>query len=252
MAFVRRASRSGGSRLARAARGAGLAALAALAVASAPPARALPIAPLFFEGPGGFGFAAEAAGGVPVAGTVTPESRWMLAGGRSTFTGPGLVVQNQLSRVHQNPQAAGITPNVADPLIADSTWTVRNETGAPLAGAHLVFTAIDIDDRYPGLLAGLDGALLEILHYSSGGTDYVFGAIELPSLGVGQSVDLTVRYVVAGLVDYDAETNSFLLPRLGIAGVVVPEPAAIGAIAIGLAGLATWRRARSPSRSARA
>jgi hypothetical protein len=63
----------------------------------------------------------------------------------------------------------------------------------------------------------------------------------LPSLGVGQSVDLTVRYVVAGALDYDAESNSFVLPRLGIAGLVVPEPMPLVALALGLLALAGAR-----------
>lgn len=241
-----------GKQRGRFARGAALAAAATLVIFAASGARALSFTPLFYQGPGGFGFAHEAVAGMPVAGTASPESRWLLAGGRSTFTGPGLVVRSQLSAVLQNPQAVGQTPTTANPLIADSLWTVRNDTGATFAGGFLVFTSIDIDGRYPGLVAGLDGALLEILEYSSGGTDYVFGAVALPRLGVGQSVDLTVRYVVAGLLDYDAETNSFLLPRLGIAGLVVPEPAVIGALGFGLAALGAWRRARSPARSSSA
>ena len=107
---------------------------------------------------------------------------------------------------------------------------------------------MDVDGSYPGLAAGLDGALLDILHYSSGGTEYFFGAVALPSLGVGQSVDLTVRYIVAGPLAYDAETNAYDLPRLGIAGLLVPEPATLGSIALGIAGLAAVRRRSRRSR----
>jgi hypothetical protein len=216
------------------------------AVASS--AGAISIAPLFFDGPGGFGFSNASVAHLPVSASATPASAWLLAGGRSALTQPGLAIDNHLSLIHANPQGLGETPNAANPLIADSTWTVTNETGRILPGGYLVFTTIDADRRYPGLQAGLDGALLEILEYSSAGTDYAFGAIELPRLGVGQSVDLTVRYVVAGLLDYDPETNSYVLPRLGVAGLSVPEPTALVGIALGLGALAGARRSRSSRR----
>jgi hypothetical protein len=224
---------------------AGAIALAASLVLGVGAARAISVSPLFFDGPSGFGFSPEAVAALPVSASADAESHWLLAGARSLLSGPGLVVSNHLSIVHSNPQGLGQTPDESNPLVADSTWTVTNETGAPLPGGYLVFTTIDLDHRYDGLRAGLDGALLEIVDYSFAGTEYAFGAVELPFLGVGQSVDLTVRYVVAGLLDYDAETNSYVLPRLGIAGLVVPEPAAIGAIGLGLAMLAARRRAGS-------
>lgn len=204
--------------------------------------------PLYFDGPGGFGFSAAAVAGLPIASTADANSPWILAGGRAVLSEPGLVVDSQLSVIHSNPQGTGETPTEANPLVADSTWTLTNETGAPLPASFLVFMTNDIDGRYDGLRAGLDGALLEIVEYSFGGTDYAFGAIELPSLGVGQSVDVTVRYVVAGRLDYDAQANAFILPRLGIAAFVVPEPAAIGGIGLGLVLLALGRSGSRRSR----
>ena len=62
-------------------------------------ANALSVAPLYFGGLGGFGFSAAAVAGLPVAATATPESRWLLAGGRSVLTEPGLVIDNQLTIV---------------------------------------------------------------------------------------------------------------------------------------------------------
>lgn len=213
-------------------------------------ARALSVSPLYFDGPGGFGFAMDAVAHMPVSATAAADSRWLQAGGRALLSRSGLVVDPHLVAIHANPQGFGTTPSEADPLIADSIWTVTNETGQTLPAGFLVFTSIDIDHRYDGLRAGLDGALLEIVDYSFGGSDYAFGAVELPRLGVGQSVDLTVRYVVAGLLDYDAETNSYVLPRLGIAGLAVPEPTTLTGIALGLAALAggrlSSRRSRSP------
>lgn len=219
-----------------------LLALALLAIPA--PAGAISVDALFFDGPYGFGFSAGAVAALPTARVIGPEDGWLLAGGPGSFEGGGLLVSNHLSAVHSNPQGGGRTPNAADPLVADSVWTVTNQTGQPIPEGFLLFTRIDQDGRYPGLVAGLDGALLEILEYSSASTDYFFGGVRLPSLGVGESFDLTVRYVVAGAVDYDAETNSYLLPRLGIAGLVVPEPVTLSALALGLAVLAGARARR--------
>lgn len=205
---------------------------------------ALSVHPLFFQGPDGFGFRATAVAGMPVVPEVGPEHRWLRAGARQFVSGPGLIVSNRLSAVHENPQGQGRSPSEADPFIVDSTWTVSNQTGTPLAGSLLVFMTIDTDGRYPGLRAGLDGDLLQIVEYSYNGTEYFFGGMWLPSLGVGQSVDLTVRYVVAGSLDYDAESNAFVLPRLGIAGLVVPEPMPLAGIALGLLGMVGARALR--------
>jgi len=219
--------------------------LAALLLLVVPtPAIAISVNALFFDGPYGYGFSAGSVAALATARIIGPEDAWLLAGGAGSFEGGGLVVSNRLSAVHSNPQAGGRTPDSIDPLVADSIWTVTNQTGQPIPEGFLLFTLIDQDERYPGLVAGLDGALLEILEYSSAGTDYFFGGVRLPSLGVGESFDLTVRYVVAGAIDYDAETNSYLLPRLGIAGLVVPEPITLSAIALGLAALAGGRARR--------
>jgi hypothetical protein len=222
-------------------------------IAFAAAAHATSITPLYFDGPSGYGFAPAEVAALGVSATAGPSSHWILAGGRSLLPGPGLHVDNHLSTILSNPQATGGTPTAANPFVADSTWTVTNDTSAAITGAYLVFTAIDIDGRYHGALpAGLDGALLKIVDYSSAGTNYAFGAIPLPNLGVGQSADLLVRYVVAGPLDYDAETNAYVLPRLGVSGLVVPEPAAIAGIALGLALLAAGRvgsrRSRASSR----
>jgi hypothetical protein len=230
--------------------GAALALAGAIALGGA--AHAISVTPLFFDGPGGFGFAPADVVGLHVSASANASSHWVLAGGHALLPGPGLHIDNHLSTIHSNPQGTGGTPSEANPFVADSTWTVTNDTGAPIYDGYLVFTTLDIDARYHGLLAGLDGALLEIVDYSSAGTDYAFGAIPLPNLGVGQSTDLTVRYVVAGPLDYDAEANAYVLPRLGVAGLVVPEPAAIAGIGLGLALLgarrAGSRRSRPSSR----
>jgi hypothetical protein len=215
---------------------------------AARPAAAISVDALFFDGLAGFGFSAGTVGGRPIAAHADADDRWVPAGGRALMDGVGLVVDSQLVAVHSNPQGAGRTPSGEDPLVADSVWRVTNATGSALPPGYLVFTAIDVDKEYPGLDAGLDGALLDILQYSSGQADYFFGAVALPGLGVGQSFDLTVRYVVAGTLGYDAEANAYRLPRLGIAGLMVPEPITASALALGLGALAAARRRTSASR----
>ena len=42
---------------------------------------------------------------------------------------------------------------------------------------------------------------LELLEYSSGGVDYLFGVMKLPDLGDGEFVNVDVRYVVAGKLE---------------------------------------------------
>jgi hypothetical protein len=66
--------------------------------------------------------------------------------------------------VHQNPGQ----PSFASPLIADSSWTIRNESGRALTRPLLVFTSVDPQDAYPIALppTGLDSDLLAILRYS--------------------------------------------------------------------------------------
>jgi hypothetical protein len=218
--------------------------LAMVLLAVPAPAGAISVDALFFDGPYGYGFSAASVAARAKARVIGPEDEWLLAGGPGSFEGSGLVVANQLSAVHSNPQAGRRTPSAIDPLVADSVWTVTNRTDQAIPEGFLLFTLIDQDRRYPGLVAGLDGALLEILEYSSAGTDYFFGGARLPALGVGESFDLTVRYIVAGAVDYDPETNSYRLPRLGLAGLVVPEPITLSALALGLAALAGERARR--------
>ena len=205
------------------------------------------IDPLYFNGPSRFGFTATelASAGLSVAGVASPLDTWLSAGSQSLTPLPTVGVDQHLATVYSNPQAAGHTPSLTDPVIADSTWTVRNNGTTPLPASYLVFVQADPANQYPGMPIGLDGDLLSILDYSYGGTDYLFGAIPLPALGVGQSFDVTVRYVVAGRLDYDAGQGAYLLPRFGLSDLVlpVPEPGTATALALGLVAIGGCRRA---------
>lgn len=221
-------------------------ALAALVVLASRDASALSIAdvsPLYFRGPSGFGFLAAdvAAAGFAPSFTASPSDDWVSAGSG----GQALSIAQRLVAIHQNPQRAGRTPSPADPWIVDSLWTVRNDSGRDLPSGLLVFTQGDAIERYPGVPVALDGDLLSILDYSAGGVDYFFGAAVLPSLGEGQSVDVLVRYVAGGLLDYDAGRNAYVLPTLGLYGLVapIPEPGTAIALALGLVALGAGARA---------
>lgn len=210
-------------------------------------ARALSITdidPLFFNGPNRFGFTAADVShfGLVATATATPRDTWTSAGGRGLTPQPALGIDQSLTKVQANPMAAGRTPSATDPIIVDSLWTVHNDSGKPLPASYLVFLQADPLGEYPGMPIGLDGDLLSIVDYSAQGIDYLFGAIRLPGLGVGQSFDFPVRYVVGGTLDYDAGRNQFLLPRFGLSGLVVPEPASGIALALGLIGLAIGAR----------
>lgn len=235
--------------------------IAAAFALGAGPARALAISdihPLYFSGPGGFGFSSTAVGalGKQPEFSATPASSFLDAGGRAAGALPGpplLIEQQRITAIHRNPQAAGRVPSVADPLVIDSQWTLRNDSGSVLPAGFLLFLLGDSRSplQYPGLKIGLDGDLLSIVEYSAGGVGYLFGAVRLPSLGAGQSIDFPVRYVVGGRLDYDAARNSFVLPQLGLSGLLVPEPGTAAALGLGLAALGARRGARRASASAR-
>ena len=114
----------------------------------------------------------------------------------------------------------------------------------------LVFTSVDPAGLYPIALPmlGVDGVLVDLVSYNAGGIDYLFGAADLGTLDVGDSVDVTVRYIVGGPL---AGGSDGLLPALGVSVLgsyaLVPEPTTGALVALGLAGLAAGARRRPRS-----
>jgi hypothetical protein len=232
-------------RCARAARG--LLSAAAALVLAATSASALSIGdtrPLWFDGPDRYGFdaAAVAAAGFSPIYSADAEDSWLDAGD-SRLDLP-IAIDVDLGKVHKNPQARGGTPTRNKPVIADSTWTVTNESGAALDDALLVFTLGDSSGRRRPKPVALDGNLVEILEYSHEGVDYRFGAVRLGDLAPGASTTLTVRYIVGARLA--RKRDRLLLPPLGVSTVtgwtLVPEPATAAALGLGLLALGVARR----------
>jgi hypothetical protein len=228
----------------------------ALALLLAPAAGALTIgdiSELYFTGPSGFGFDAgdATAAGFGRSFRAGPSDDWIEAGEKSLGL-PIRITQN-LGTIHQDPEGDGETPGTGNPYIADSRWTVKNKTGRDLLAPLLVFTLVDPLDSYPDVPTGLDGDLLQILEYSSAGVDYLFGVVALPDLEENGSVDIDVRYVVAGPLEDD------FLPPLGLMALgsyemLVPEPGGLllwgSLLALGVgSGLARRRRSQHSSSS---
>jgi hypothetical protein len=179
----------------------------------------------------------------------TGAGRFIAQGACSGKDAYDVSIAQALVTVHQNPQARGQTPTPSDPFIADARWTVTNTSDAAFGDQTLLmFTNVDLSDYsgslvpggYPDLLTGLDQGLLEIVEHSVDGTDYFYGAAPLGSLGIGESVQVTVRYIVGeGLMPI--VNNQLVMPPLSVLTLSVPEPATMLLLALGLAGL-RWRR----------
>jgi hypothetical protein len=241
---------------------AALAAAIALAWA-AQPARALSIGgaggpalgvdPVYFNGFGVFGL--DPSGLTPDYYASAPVSFLSAA----NATGADLqVTQNLQQPPWQHPQDpansrnpgtnGGVpsTPTTARPFVADSVWTIRNTSGRALADVLLLFTRTIPGNGYPALDVALDDSIVSVLSYTN--LDEVtrdYAAVALGDLAPGQSVDILVRYIVAGPLP--VVSSRYLMPSLGLAGIEgfrpVPEPATVLLMAGGLAWLAARRRA---------
>ena len=203
--------------------------------------------PLFFKGPDGYGFlpADVYKAGLAERFEADPEDGWLDAGKKSPNV--DLAISVDLQQVYKDPNRKGKKPTAANPIIADSVWTVTNTTGEALEDVLLVFTLGNTSGKKSKKLVGLDGNLVDILAYSNDGVDYLFGVVSLGDLaaeGPGSSVDIDVRYLVAGRLGRNG--NHSVLPRLGTSAVTgytqVPEPATAALLALGLAALAAARR----------
>lgn len=196
------------------------------------PATALTVAeitPFFFDADAGFDVAGVSGAGRTAAFGATPDDAW-------TAADVGIRIDQRITRVHQLP--GGFTLDT--PAIVDSTWTITNTGADELIAALLVFTSLDPLDAYaPGgskPLQGLDGDLLQLLAYSHSGMDYLFGAAPLPDLSVGESAEVTVRYVVASPLR--TQGGSRLLAPMGVSllrsYVRLPEPSTLLLMSMGL------------------
>ena len=151
------------------------------------------------------------------------------------------VVQNpQRPQESQNPQTSEGTPTPAVPFVADSNWTVRNETSSTLTNPWLLFTAIDFTGGYPKLPVALDQLIYDLVQIGDGSGAAWYGALPLGTLSPGEETTLRVRYIVAG--DLPDEGGSLVSPPFGVSGLLVPEPATLTLAGIGLVALAFARR----------
>lgn len=252
----------------RGAIGAGVVAVGVLVAGSASALTITDTNPIFFLGGGLYGFseAAIEAAGLEVADHATPADQFLTAG--NVIYGPQLSITQSLGPIYQNPQAAYQDPaggcqegdvcqTPQNPFIADSTWTVTNNTGRDLAWVMLVVTRVSLTDGYPDIPVALDGNRIFILEYAAGGETYYFAMISLGPLGNGdgsagehpQSTQFTMRYIVGG--DMPFSGNVQVMPPLGVYGLEraggppIPEPATALLVASGLMALAMAKRSRA-------
>lgn len=143
-----------------------------------------------------------------------------------------------------NPQTPQGTPTEGVPFVADSMWSVQNTSSVGLGETWLLFTSVDFTEGYPAVSVALDQFLYEVAALGEGDGASYFGSIALGPMGPGETKTLRVRYIVAG--DLPDEGGSLVTPPLGVSGLVVPEPATLPLLALGLAALARLAERRRP------
>lgn len=225
--------------------------------------------PVFFLGSGQFGFAKAAldAANESIAATADSNDDFLSAG--NALYAPELSITQSLGPVHQNPQAAYQSPSTgcqagdvcqtpSNPFIADSTWTVTNQSGRDLENLFLVFLMVDLSGGYPNIPVAVDGNQMQFLEYQAGSQKYYFAMVSLGALGDGladgesvehaQSTQFTMRYIVGGDMIFNGATQ--VMPPLGVYGLErdaapVPEPGTALLVAVGFVGLAMAKRSRA-------
>ncbi len=154
------------------------------------------------------------------------------------------VIQNpQEPSASLNPQVPQGTPTQAVPFVADSTWTVQNDSGVSIANAYLLFTSVDFSGGYPNVLMALDQNKYEVASVGAGTDEAFYGALALGNLAPGATTQVTVRYIVAGNLPDDG--TDLITPPLGVAGLTnVPEPTALVLVSVGLGAMSLVQRRR--------
>lgn len=212
--------------------------------------------PIYFNSGGNFGLIA----GPSFNFAATSTSDWFLVG-----SGQALSIQTTLQTpVLQNPQfpssslnPTGLhgTPSATNPFVADSIWTVTNNTKGALNNAYLVFESVSLAPTallpggYPNIPVGIDKNLFSIVQYTYPGatTPLFFGALSLGSLGANgtsdDSTQIRVRYILAGALP--ASGANLVTPPFTVAALVnVPEPSTLVLLGSGLALFAAASRRR--------
>jgi len=212
--------------------------------------------PVYFNSGGNFGLIT----GPSFNFSATSANDWRLVG-----PGQDLSIQiNLQTPVLQNPQFPSNsmnptgpqgTPTAATPFVADSLWTVTNNTEGSLNNAYLIFEAVSlapttlVPGGYPDIQVGIDKNLFSIVQYTYPGakTPLFFGALSLGSLsGFGTAHDSTqirVRYIVAGALPLNGA--NLVMPPFTVAALInVPEPSPLVLLGSGLALFAAAGRRR--------
>jgi hypothetical protein len=154
------------------------------------------------------------------------------------------VFQNpQFPAKSQNPQVPQGAPTPAVPVVADSIWTVQNNSGVSITDAYLLFTSVDFSGGYPDVLMALDQNKYEVVSVGAGPDEAFYGALALGNLAPGASTQVTVRYIVASNLPDDG--TDLIAPPLGVAGLTnVPEPTALVLVSVGLGAMSLVQRHR--------
>lgn len=199
--------------------------------------------PLYFEGPGAWGFSVGDLVGMPIAVVVDGSHSWDSAGDPALL--PSLEVTTTLVGL-LGPEPP--LPSFASPLLAVVEYTVTNTTGTALDGELLVFTLGAVDgtpDPWPFIEPhefGIDSPDLVLVHAAP----YYFGALPLPAMAPGDVHVFQLVHVVADAL------GGTVVPTPGLAllvseSVSVPEPR-LGLL-LGLVAGAAMLRARRTRRS---